>query len=78
MAGNPQLEEMVHQQSINLATEVVEEARERMVSADTLLERVVRSLLRFPPREALPEPPQVVQDRVGLDYLGKTRKKERK
>lgn len=77
VANNPQLEEMVHQQSMNLAVEMVEETRERMVSADTLVERFARSLFKKPPRETLPEPPIEVQAQSGRDYLGKPHKKER-
>ena len=57
LATNPELQELVQTQSTGLANEVVEEVRERTVSADTFLESVARSLLRRVPRSALPEPP---------------------
>lgn len=56
LAENPEVQELVQTQSTGLANEVVEEVRERTVSADTFLEGVARSLLRMTPRTRLPEP----------------------
>jgi GNAT superfamily N-acetyltransferase len=51
-------------QSTGLATELVEEVRERTVSADNVFEMIARSILRRTPREELPEPPPEVQRRA--------------
>lgn len=64
VAINPEVQELVQKQGIGLANEVVEEVRERAVSADTLLERLARSLFRRVPREQLPEPPAAVRIRA--------------
>lgn len=61
LATNPEVQELVQTQSTGLAQEVVEEVRERTVSADTFLEGVARSLLRRVPRRSLPEPPPDVR-----------------
>jgi hypothetical protein len=53
LAENPEVQELVQYQTTSLTSEVVEEIRERTVSADNLLEALVRRLLRQPPR--LPE-----------------------
>jgi hypothetical protein len=57
LTSNPEVQELVQQQSSGLANEVIEEVRERTVSADNLLEGIARSLLHRVPRAALPEPP---------------------
>jgi hypothetical protein len=57
LTSNPEVQELVQQQSTGLANEVIEEVRERTVSADNLLEGIARSLLHRVPRAALPEPP---------------------
>jgi hypothetical protein len=61
LAANPEVQDLVQSQSTGLANEVIEEVRERTVSADTFLEGVARSLLRRVPRRALPEPPNSVR-----------------
>jgi hypothetical protein len=53
---NPEVRELVQQQGSGLATEVVEEVRERAISIDTLIERFIRLKLGRMPREELPEP----------------------
>jgi hypothetical protein len=53
LAENPEVQELVQYQTTSLTSEVVEEIRERTVSADNLLEALVRRLLRQKPR--LPE-----------------------
>lgn len=60
LATNPELHELVQKQSTGLANEILEELRERTVSADYFLEGVARSLLRKTPRQQLPEPPRAV------------------
>jgi hypothetical protein len=64
IAINPEVQELVQKQGTGLAGEVIEEVRERAVSADTLVERVARSLLGRTPREQLPEPPAAVRIRA--------------
>jgi hypothetical protein len=54
--------ELVQEQSTGLASEVIEEMRERTVSGDNLLESVVRSLFRRTPREHVPPPPLEVRE----------------
>jgi hypothetical protein len=58
---NPEVRDLVQQQSAGLADEVVEELRERAVSIDTYLERLIRRRLRRKPREDLPEPSDAVR-----------------
>lgn len=64
LATNPALEELVETQSTSLADEVVEEVRERTVSADTFLEGVARAMLRRAPRARPPEAPEHVRKRA--------------
>jgi len=54
LAHSPALVELVQTQSSSLAGVVVEEVRERAVSADILVERLARRILRRPPRAQLP------------------------
>jgi hypothetical protein len=63
LSQNQQLSDLVQEQSIGLATEFVEEVRERTVSADTLAESIVRRILKRPPRTALP-PPDAIREAV--------------
>lgn len=58
---NPEVLDLIQEQGTDLAHEVIEEVRERAVSTDTFLERLVRVVLRRPPRETLPEPPEAVR-----------------
>ena len=51
----------MQEQSVSLAADAVDSMRSRTVSADTLAERVVRRMLRRPPRDALPPPPDEVR-----------------
>ena len=76
LAHNPAVEELVETQSTGLANEVVEEVRERTVSADTFLEGLARSLLRRTPRRQPPEAPEHV--RKHADGLHTTRKPPRR
>ncbi len=64
VAINPEVQALVQQQGIGLANEVVKEVRERAVSADTLFERLARSMFKLTPREKLPEPPAAVRIRA--------------
>lgn len=64
LAANPEVAELVQQQSVGLAGEVVEEVRAKTVSADVLAETLVRRLLRKPPREEFPAPSPEIRDLV--------------
>jgi len=60
-AESPEVVDLVTSQSISFAEEVVEEVRERTVSADNFLESLVRTVFRRPSRSELPPPPIEVQ-----------------
>jgi hypothetical protein len=64
LAANPEVAELVQQQSVGLAGEVVEEVRAKTVSADVLAETLVRRLLRRPPRGEFPAPSPEIQELV--------------
>lgn len=53
LAANAEVQELVQSQSVGLVDEVIEEARERSVSADYYLETLIRSIFRKPPRSSL-------------------------
>jgi hypothetical protein len=53
---------LVQTQSAGLATQVADSVRERTVTADALLERFVRAVLRRRPREELAGPPPEIRD----------------
>jgi hypothetical protein len=57
MADNQEIRQLVQQQSVGLATEVVGGVRSRTVSADALVERLARSLLRRPSPRPNPDEP---------------------
>ena len=61
LAADTNVQELVQSQGVGLADKVVEEARERSVSADNYLEATVRAMLRRPPHAELPEPPEQVK-----------------
>ena len=61
LANDPEIQDLIQTQGIGLAVEVVDELRERSVSADTFLDGFVRALLRRTPRAELPLPPEDVQ-----------------
>jgi len=61
LAENPELQQLITQQSIGLASEARDEVRERTVTADNLMEGIVRRILRRTPRAELPSPPPEVQ-----------------
>jgi hypothetical protein len=50
LAENPDLRDLIQEQSVGLAGEVVNSMREVTVTADDVLERVVRHVLRRQPR----------------------------
>lgn len=56
-----QVQQLIQGQSLDMAGQVLDEVRERTVTADSIAERLVRALLRRAPREDLPSPPPEVQ-----------------
>ena len=66
---NPQaVQTLVRGQSVGLAEEVANSVRQRTVSADILLERIVRTMLRRKPRKDLPGPSREVRDRADTHW----------
>jgi hypothetical protein len=57
LAQKPEVRELLQQQSMSLAGEVVGEVRQRTASTDALLERLARAILRRSPHEAVVELP---------------------
>lgn len=55
---------LVQGQSMSLAGQVRDEIRERTVTSDSVVDAIVRSILRLKPREELPPPPLEVQRRA--------------
>lgn len=64
LSENSGVQQLVQSQSTGLADEVLKEARERTVSADTYLEGVLRSLLRRRPRKELPQPSEDIKQQA--------------
>jgi hypothetical protein len=59
-----QVQQLIQGQSLSMAQEMTDEVRERTVTADSVLEAMVRRVLRRMPREKLPEPPPEVRRRA--------------
>jgi len=64
LGENPEVRDLLQAQSTGLASEMVEEVRERTVSTDTLLEGKLRALLRRAPRASLDAPPPEIRYRA--------------
>jgi hypothetical protein len=64
LTTNPEVRDLVQTQSTGLANEVLEEIRERTVSADNFLEGIARRVLKRTPRPELPEPSEQVLERA--------------
>jgi len=64
LADNEEITELIQQQSIGMAGEVVEDVRTRTVTADNVLERFARNFLKRAPREELPPPSPAVQSQA--------------
>lgn len=72
LAENEELQDLVQKQSIGLAGEMVNETRRRTITADYLIERLARALLRRPRREELPEPsPEVKSMAAPLSQINR-------
>jgi hypothetical protein len=61
LTSDEEVQELVQSQGVGLVGEILEETRERSLSADSLLEEIVRSMFRRPPRTELPPPAPEVQ-----------------
>ncbi|MBE2224048.1 MAG: hypothetical protein IAF02_21090 [Anaerolineae bacterium] len=61
LADNEEITELIQQQSLGMANEVVEDVRTRTVTADNVMERFARNFLRKSQREELPPPSPAVQ-----------------
>ena len=61
LAENKELADLVQNQGMGLASEAVDEFRSRTVSADAIAENIVRRILRRPPRQELPRPPEDIR-----------------
>jgi hypothetical protein len=59
LSNDVAVQELVQSQGVSLVDEVLEETRERTVSADSFLETFVRSILRRPPRQDISPSPEV-------------------
>lgn len=59
-----QVQNLLARQSVTLSTQIREELNERLVTADSLLEMLVRRLFRRTPRQELPGPPPDVKARA--------------
>ncbi len=67
---NPeQVQDLIQGQSLTLTAEIRDEVRERMVTGDSFLEMLARSLFRRSPRAKLPGPPPEVRARAGASRL---------
>ena len=53
LSQNEELQDLITEQSMSLATESMDSVRERTVTTDAIAERFVRTLLRRPPRTTL-------------------------
>ena len=58
------IQELIAGQTLGMTAEIADEVRERTVTADSVVEMFVRSLLRRPPRQDLPEPSPEVKQRA--------------
>lgn len=63
------VQNLVSGQSIGIAGQVMDEVRERTVTADSVAEMLARSLLRKKPRSEITEPPAAVQRRASVAVL---------
>ncbi len=68
VAQTPALQELVQQQSVSLAMQILEQIRENAVSADYFFEGLARYLLRRRPRYLLPEPSPEIQSQASWRF----------
>jgi hypothetical protein len=72
VVDNEEVRALVQAQGEDLASEVVEEVRERTVSIDTYIERFIRLRLGRKPREELPDPPESVRMGAAVHHFRST------
>lgn len=64
---NPEdVQDLIAGQTLGMTAEIADEVRKRTVTADSVVEMFVRSLLRRAPRQDLPEPAPEVKQRAAL------------
>jgi hypothetical protein len=63
------VQNLISGQSMGLAGQMLDEVRERTVTADSVTEMIVRNLLKKKPRSELAEPPDMVQARAASRIL---------
>jgi hypothetical protein len=63
IAENPEIRDLVQTQAIGFTEEIAIGVRERSITADNVLDGLLRKLFRRTPRSELPGPPQEVQER---------------
>jgi len=63
------VQNLISGQSAGLAGQMLDEVRERTVTADSVTEMIVRNLLKKKPRSELAEPPDMVQARAASRIL---------
>lgn len=63
------VQNLISGQSVGLAGQMLDEVRERAVTADSVAEMLVRNLLKKKPRSEVPEPPENVQARAASRIL---------
>ena len=63
------VQQLVSGQSLGIAGQVMDEVRERTVTADSVAETLVRSILRKKPRAEIEPPPEEVQRRAAVGVL---------
>ena len=61
IAQNPEIRDLVQQQALGFTEEVAIGVRERTITADNVIDGLLRKLFRRTPRADLPSPPEEVQ-----------------
>lgn len=61
LATKPEVQDLIQSQGIGLAGEVINEMRERTISADNFIDGIFRSILRRKPRSLIPPPKFEIQ-----------------
>lgn len=61
LSTNPEIQDLIQSQGMGLAEEVINEVRERSLSADNFVDSFVRSILRRKPRSIIPPPQFLVK-----------------
>ncbi len=56
LATNPEVQNLIQSQGMGMAEEIIDEVRERAISADNFLEGIFRNIFRRKPRSQIPPP----------------------